>query len=313
MSDDNNKDDEGEQRMTAIDSELDARPAAAAASASTAGAWLRAARQQRGLHIAALAALLKVPQAKLEALEADRYQDLPDATFTRALAKAMCRALKVDAAPVMLMLPPGGERELDVSRGLNQPYRERGGREEGASLAWLQRPVVWGPLLLLVAAAVVYLLPAHWLSAPAPVDTAATPVAAPAPMAPIASEVAATPLPAASETVQSAAVPTLPPAAASAAPLGAVPALVAQASAPAPGELPLSFKAKADSWVQVVDARGQTLLSRLLRAGEQQELAGVPPLKVTIGNVAGTELSVRGAPLDLAGQSKDNVARLELN
>ena len=45
-------------------------PSATAAPVQTAGAWLREVRQQRGLHIAALAAMLKVPQAKLEALEA---------------------------------------------------------------------------------------------------------------------------------------------------------------------------------------------------------------------------------------------------
>lgn len=74
-------------------------------SAATAGAWLRNARQQRGLHIAALAVMLKVPQAKLEALEADRYDELPDATFARALATAVCRALKIDAGPVLALLP----------------------------------------------------------------------------------------------------------------------------------------------------------------------------------------------------------------
>ena len=47
---------------------------------------LRAARERQGLHIAALAATIKIPQRKLEALEADRFDELPDATFTRALA-----------------------------------------------------------------------------------------------------------------------------------------------------------------------------------------------------------------------------------
>ena len=45
---------------------------------------LRAARQQQGLHIAALAAAIKVTPAKLEALEAGRIEALPDATFARA-------------------------------------------------------------------------------------------------------------------------------------------------------------------------------------------------------------------------------------
>ena len=48
----------------------------------SAGAMLRAAREKRGLHIAALAASIKVSPRKLEALEADRYAELPDLTFT---------------------------------------------------------------------------------------------------------------------------------------------------------------------------------------------------------------------------------------
>jgi cytoskeleton protein RodZ len=298
--------------MTSMESEAGAP---AASGVQTAGAWLREARQQSGLHIAALAAMLKVPQAKLEALEADRYQELPDATFTRALAKAICRALKVDPDPVMGLLPRGGERDLDVSRGLNQPYRERGGREEGVSLAWLQRPVVWGPALLLLAAALVYTMPSNWLMPAASHESAAAlPANAPAPVvanAVDAADVAASqPSTAASEAVPQLSLPMAAQATAM------VPAPV-QASAPAAaladGQVPLFVKVKSDSWVQIVDAQGQTLLSRLMRAGEQQELAGKTPLKVTIGNVAGTELSLRGAAVDLGSQSKDNVARLELN
>jgi len=295
--------DEGEQRMTSIGIEADA------AAAQTAGAWLRAARQQRGLHIAALAAMLKVPQAKLEALEADRYQDLPDATFARALAKAMCRVLKVDADPVMGLLPRGGERELDVSRGLNQPYRERGGREDGLSMAWLQRPMVWGPLLLLMAAALVYLMPSSWL---VQADSTVPATASSAPALPVAAEpTAVEPAPVflapaanvtASEALASPAAVLVPPAASA---VSAVPVLTA-------GQVPLTVRIKTDSWIEVVDARGQTLLSRLLRAGELQELAGQPPLKVTVGNVAGTELTLRGKTVDLSS-TKDNVARLELN
>jgi cytoskeleton protein RodZ len=50
----------------------------------TAGALLRDAREAAGLHIAALAVALKVPVAKLEALEADNFSALPDMVFVRA-------------------------------------------------------------------------------------------------------------------------------------------------------------------------------------------------------------------------------------
>mgnify|MGYP006367194383 CR=1 FL=1 len=127
--------------------------------AATAGAMLRSAREKRGLHIAALAASIKVPQRKLEALESDRYEELLDLTFTRALAQTICRTLKIDAQPVLDRLPqvPGAAPKLQhVSNGLNAPFRERPGRDEPADWSWLGRPVVWGTLLVLIAAALLY-------------------------------------------------------------------------------------------------------------------------------------------------------------
>ena len=82
-------------------------------SGSGAGALLRAARERQGLHIAALAAAIKVSQRKLEALEADRFDELPDATFTRALAQTVCRQLKIDPKPVLERLPLGRQRRDD--------------------------------------------------------------------------------------------------------------------------------------------------------------------------------------------------------
>jgi len=268
-------------------------------------------RQQRGLHIAALAAMLKVPQAKLEALEANRFEDLPDITFARALAKAMCRVLKVDPAPMMDLLPRGGERSLDVSRGINQAYRERGGRDEGMSLSWLQRPTVWVAVLLLLAAAAVYWVPSAWCSSTAE-PVAEVTVAAPETMLVSESLAASAPmLVEAPEVAAASVVASAPVAAAAVSPSVAVavpvPVLVT------PGTAALALKVSADSWVEIVDGRGQVLLSRLLKPGDSPELSGLPPFKVKVGNVSATELSLRGNKVDLLALSKDNVARTELN
>ncbi|MBT9493615.1 MAG: helix-turn-helix domain-containing protein [Paucibacter sp.] len=290
---------------------------AKAATGSSAGALLRELRSKQGLHIGAMAAMLKVPQAKLEALEADRWQDLPDVTFARALAKAMCGVLKVDATAVLALLPRGNESELMVSRGLNQAYREHDGRAEGLSLAVLQRPLVWGSLLLLLAAAAVYLMPAGWverLSQPQPATPEviiATPQANPPALEPTLIEPAAAASAVALEVLPVPLANAVPAPAPTASTSTSTPAL---AAAPAPaGAVPLVVKISAESWVEVVDARGQVLLSRTLRTGEEQSLAGLPPLKVKVGNVAGTEMLLRGSKVDLAGQSQNNVARLELN
>lgn len=282
---------------------------------TTAGAWLKNARQQRGLHIAALAVMLKVPQAKLEALEADRFDLLPDATFARALATAVCRALKVDAAPVLGLLPRGNEHGLDVRPGLNQPFRERGGSSalDDGVLALLKRPIVWGLALLLIAAAAVFWVPASWLPER---DTSTAPVAAFPPASAVASGAsapamefvpapAAVPEPAAS---QPAVLPASAPTASASSPLP----VRAAAPLPAAGAV-LRVTARTESWVEVADAQGQVLLSRVLRQGEQQEFSGAPPYKVRVGNVSGTGIEWRGSAVDLAARASNNIARLELN
>ena len=152
---------------------------------ASAGAMLRAARQAQGLHIAALAASIKVPQNKLEALEGDRLDALPDNTFARALAKTVCRALKIDPVPVLALMPDLGDRGLDkVHQGLNTAFRDRPGRAMPADMSFVRRPAVWLPLLILLAAGFVLLMPQQWIAQTRPAaDAASAPAEAP-PQAP---------------------------------------------------------------------------------------------------------------------------------
>ncbi|MCU0812959.1 MAG: helix-turn-helix domain-containing protein [Burkholderiaceae bacterium] len=268
----------------------------AVAGPATAGALLRAARERQGLHIAALAASIKVTPRKLEALEADRYDELPDLAFTRALAQSVCRALKIDAEPVLALLPkPAGVGRLEqVASGLKTPFHERPGRESEGGASLLGRPAVWAPLLVLLAALVLYLLPTSVFDpAPEPAPVAVTP--------PPAADVASATAPAAPvvETVHSA------------------PAEDDGASEPARDAAPaaalLTLRASEPSWVEVRDAQGAVLLSRTLQAGETVGVDGALPLRATIGNALGVSAAFRGEPLDLAPRTRDNIARLELN
>ncbi|MDE2503994.1 MAG: helix-turn-helix domain-containing protein, partial [Burkholderiales bacterium] len=144
----------------------------------SAGALLRAARERQGLHIAALAAAIKVSPRKLDALENDRWDELPDATFARALAQTVCRTLKIEAQPVLALLPTAATTPLDTkSGGLNTPFRDRPGRDDASLAVTAIRPMVWAATLLMVAAVIVYMLPEGLLK-PAP----ARPAAASAPV-----------------------------------------------------------------------------------------------------------------------------------
>jgi cytoskeleton protein RodZ len=283
----------------------------------SAGRLLRQAREAQGLHLAALAGAIKVAPNKLEALEADRYDQLLDATFARALAQTVCRFLKLDAAPVLALLPRAGANRLgEVGQNLNAPFYEAQGPASGGDYSGLARPAVWGPLLLLIIAAAVYLMPHDWLrsfetlrardrSDPAVASAGVPQVGTIVETVPPATATEATvplPVPASSDSAAPAATPP-------AAPVAAVdPAASAAAVAP---KL-LQLRVSAQSWIEVIDARGQSLIARTVEPGENIELDGPVPLKVKIGNAAATAVVFRSQTLELAPFTRGNLARFEL-
>jgi cytoskeleton protein RodZ len=287
-----------------------------AAGAETAGSLLRAAREAQGLHIAALAAAIKVAPRKLDALENDRFSELPDATFTRALALTVCRSLKIDPKPVLDLLPAVQPSKLEsVGEHLNTPFRERGQHAAGGLMGAAVKPLVWAGALLLLAALLMFFVPARWL--PTSLDEAAE-LAASAPFFP-ASEATATAPPAPALVAASAAESTFAAPAASAASGGEAAAVAASASAvvstPEPAVVPadtLDVQVNAESWVEVRDANGRVLLSRLVATGEQLSLQGPLPLRLVVGNALGVQLRFRQQPVDLVPATRDNVARLQL-
>jgi cytoskeleton protein RodZ len=287
----------------------------------SAGTLLRTARQAQGLHIAALAASIKVSQRKLELLEADRLAELPDATFARALAQTICRSLKIDPAPVLAALPRAPGYRLDaVDGGINTPFRDRPGRHDPSPFLALTSPSVWVTALIAGAALLVLLMPADWassiqsaISSPPPATPAsAAPVVAadePPTLAAAPVDVAAVPTDAASAAIgdmAASAVVVEPPASSAASVLP----LTATVAAAVVG--PLQLKASSETWVEVVDGDSKVLVSRMLASGEALVLNGASPFKLKIGNAAGTSVAFRGKVVDLAPSTRENVARLEL-
>lgn len=289
----------------------------------TAGGLLRQARLAKGLHIAALATSIKVAPRKLELLEADRFDELPGATFTRALAQTVCRTLKIDPAPVLALLPQPAEQGLSsLSQGLNAPFRDKPGRRVPNDIPFLKSPVLLGAALLALASAALYLLPAGWVneiastarsdaepagvSAEPAVVTTTLPPAVVSPAAVEASPVTAS----ASAVAASEPAAALPVASAPVVPTGSAQP-TAPASAPLAASGVLLLRASAESWVEVIDGRGNSLMARLLQPGETVGLDGPSPLKVRIGNASATQVSFRGRPVELA-PTRENVAKLEL-
>ncbi len=280
------------------DGQRDPRPSA--------GAMVRQAREAQGLHLETLANIVKVPARKLQALEEDRIEDLHDTSFARALAQTVCRALKIDPKPVLASLPAGRQHSIErVAGGLNTPFRERRMKPESPLAGVLQRPVVWVAAALVAAAAALFFwpmkmaLPEFWtrLSSASGAASQGPVPAAPASdtAASAASSAAAMPPQVVVDTIHSAPAPTL----------------TADAGPPV-SEAAVVLHASAESWIEVVDRNGQSLLARTLAAGDSVGINGALPMRVKIGNASGTALSFRGQPVDLAPMTRDNVARVEL-
>lgn len=275
----------------------------------SAGALLRQARERAGLHIGALAVALKVPVKKLEALEADRHEQLPDAVFVRALAASVCRALKVDDAPILERLPQTAKSLWRVSEiGLNQPFQRP--HQGGVGAAWRQlpRPALITVTVLLAGALAVLVWPevTEQSSVSQPVTAPLAALPAPTPVTE-----SATPVPLS---------PALPQPPVNEAPVAApaAPAVTLQAAtqltatqAETQGHT-LRFKTRAESWVEVTDRQGTVLLRRKLAAGETAGITAPLPLSVVVGRADATEVWVRGQPFVPVVVGGDNVARFEV-
>ena len=306
-----------------------------------AGAQLRAAREAQGMHIAALAVALKVPVSRLEALEADRFDLLPDPPFVRALAGSVCRVLKIDPAPVLARLPQRVPQRLEAEvHGAPGGFHAPGARKPGVG-EHLARPVVWGVLLLLLAAGALIMAPTERLGAMvgslknAIHDRMAAAPAAEAPAAPTPAVEPTAPSPSgpAEAAVAPGAAPAVPPAAPAMAASSSSPASAAAVASPAPspavaaapagsapapaappgeGESQVVFQATAESWVKVTDAHGKVLLQKSVAAGGSETATGAAPLVVVVGKADVTQVLVRGKPFDMAAIARNNVARFEV-
>jgi cytoskeleton protein RodZ len=295
---------------------------APATALMSAGALLRQGRMAAGLHIAALAVALKVPVRRLEALESDRFDLLPDAVFVRALASSVCRVLKMDATPVLALLPASVAPRLnDISSQKPEAYTS-GAASSGALWQALPKSVVTAAGVLALATVTLVFWPLiqeSWTGPESSVsasgmlltevlrpvaDTVLVPaVGASEPQTPsvVPSALAVSPAAPASVSASAALAPEPEPAAAS--PQGAPTATISGL---------VVFRPKAESWVEVTDAKGVVLLRRMLIAGEAAGVSGILPLSVVVGRADVTHVLVRGQAFDLSSIARENVARFEV-
>lgn len=285
------------------------------------GQKLRSRREERGLSLERVADQLKLTHRQLEAIEGNDFDALPGNTFARGFVRNYARFLELDPQPLLdqltALLPT--ERiqaalpHVSDATALNASL-PIGSQARKFSVGMM---VIVG--LLLGAGAVFWYLqqppsPDMALSELSSKDGVS--VAINASMSEsfnasgVLAEMGSAPIENGASTVG--AIPSPVPADASAA-VAEPPVSVKVASSVAAavnGEIRIVVEF--DSWVQIMGADGQVLVSQLLKPGTEQTLSGKAPFQVKIGNAPKTQLYYHGQRIDLAPYSRADVATLEL-
>ena len=283
-------------------------PAVPLSDAERAGALLRVSREGAGYTLEALAAVVKVPVRKLEALETGRLDVLPESVFVRGMVVGICRVLHADPQAILALLPMTPTQHLKHQGAIAPvPFQTVGADSPYRLLEVVAKPHVRWALTFVLGAALLYCWPtiASWT-----MQSAEDPSAFSALQPWVAKgKVASAPE---QGTVN---VPPVFEPSADVNPSAAFAPLGSQASGPdqlSPTEELIHLKARGKTWIEVVDGKGVVVLRRNLADGEQTGAGGQPPLSVVIGNTDVTEVWVRGKAYEIKSISQGNVARFEV-
>ena len=277
------------------------------------GEKLKREREKRSITLEQISLSTKIGTRMLQALEDDRFNQLPGGIFNKGFVRAYARHLGLDedqmvaeylqasgdAPPVQPELPPEEPVRI-VEATPDVPSRQ---------LPW----GVFAAVLLLAALAL-----SIWSHRQKKHEGTAAP-ASPPPAQQTVEEHAAPPAnlpgpapssPRGSNPVTPSPIhPNVNPAAQTARPNTSTtnPAAVAPkrpsqpTAAPAPGVFVVVIQAREDSWT-AIQVDGRTVFSGILSAGEQRAVRGRKEVVVKAGNVGGIDLNFNGKKLDRQGE-----------
>lgn len=289
------------------------------------GQVLARARMAQGLSLEDVADQLKFGARQLEALEQERFDKLPGSTFARGMVRGYARLLKLDAEPLLAQLE--GRFEIPDANQLLARYRQPvpfSDQSRRSNVAYAVLSIV----VLVVVAAVAF----GWQQDRNSAARLPFVPAARAPDQPVGPSVAST-APTSAPTPQAAApgmaeasAPAVPrrPAAVPAKPLAetapmapaesaARPAKDAAPKAPAETTGPrVVFRFEEQSWVEVRDGSGRTLMAQLNPAGSVRVVRGEPPFSLVIGNAQHVQVVYGNKIVDLTPRTRGEVAHVTL-
>jgi cytoskeleton protein RodZ len=280
------------------------------------GRILSKERERQGLSRTEVAQRLHMSAAQIEAIESGEYSRLPQGPFLRGFVRNYGKLLGVDADTLLSELAQVAPRNAApdiVVPSQNIRFDPMGER--------LASPYVKAGVLAVVVVALAFAAMYWWLFIrPIPsasqAKRAAEKAAAEAPRGGPPQQLAAPPI-TAPDPVPPSPAPTVPEGAeparngTSKAEVSKTDAAKAETTRGA-GMRALRLRFHAESWVEVRDAQGTVLFSRLNAGGSQAEVVGRPPLSVVVGNAPEVDVMYEGRDFPLEPHTKVAVARFTL-
>jgi cytoskeleton protein RodZ len=288
------------------------------------GEKLKQEREKRKITLEEISSSTKIGTRMLQALEEDKFSQLPGGIFNKGFVRAYSRCVGLDEdQTVAEYLEASGDApppsaEVVVDDGIRESRDNNSRRDDSPEIP--ARPLPWGLFAAaLLAVALGLSLWSHHRehaqpsarltettteakssAAPAPVQEApkntataapagkSSPPVRPAPPSPQPKAVTAAPIPSSAST----SLPTTARPSATGTPPNA-------AAPPAPSEFTVVIHAREDSWISI-NADGRTK-SELLAAGSDRTVQGRKEVIVRVGNAGGVDVLFNGKKLDTGG------------
>jgi len=311
---------------------------------SRCGGALRTNREKLGLTTQEIASRLRLSSKQIEALEADNFGALPEATIVKGFIRNYAKLLKISAEPLLdaynVIVPEKAPQSFTLHPSVNMKVTEY---EKPSAL----RYAMFG--LAIILGLGTWIFYQNYVQKPSPVTPTAelalpNEVTEPLPEAALPAAERAT-----DETVTNLTLPAgdiangQPPETPvpTANPVANAPATNSSPLAPQPPVQPtgnqaisiqaestqvepskpepvndktkLEFNANQETWVSVIDASGNEVYKRTLFAGNREVIEAKAPLSIVVGNALGTTLMVNGKAIELAPHTRTNVAHIKID
>ncbi|MBZ5614116.1 MAG: DUF4115 domain-containing protein [Acidobacteriia bacterium] len=280
------------------------------------GEKLKLEREKRKITLEQISSTTKIGTRMLQALEEDKFNQLPGGIFNKGFVRAYSRCVGLDEDQTVAEYLEASGDAPPVSTEIVAPEDE--GREDAGILSRLEasngipaRQLPWGwfaAVLLVVALALSFWSHSRWEHQRPPVQPTATTTAPSALATPPPGEVSG-------GVSGNAKVPGAPSAVSPSQTTGSAAGGPAKPAAPrtsqdltpavpaaVPGEFTVVIQAHEESWISII-ADGRTVSSELLPAGGERAVHGRKEIIVKAGNVGGVDFQFNGQKLKVGGES----------